>query len=79
MLNPIRRLKLLVCVFPHELRAFIHDPRSTADPDRPDIVEAILDGRQGSDVAPVSVLEPIPINWAEQRAHLGADLQAGLH
>lgn len=60
MLNPISRLKLFVCVLPHELHALIHDPRSTADLDRPDIVEAILDGRQGAEVTSASVLEPIP-------------------
>jgi hypothetical protein len=45
----------------------------------PDIVEASVEGRQGSEVTLVRVLEPIPANWAEQRAHLGADLEAGFH
>ena len=40
----------------------------------PDIVEAILDGKQGPEVTLVRVLEPIPVDWVEQRAHLGADL-----
>lgn len=40
----------------------------------PDIVEAILDGQQGPEVTLARVLEPIPADWAEQRAHLGADL-----
>ena len=45
----------------------------------PDIVEAILDGRQGPEVTLARVLEPIRANWAEQRTHLGADLEAGFH
>ncbi|ROT94384.1 hypothetical protein [Histidinibacterium lentulum] len=40
----------------------------------PDIAEAILDGKQGPAVTLARVLEPIPADWAEQRAHLGADL-----
>ena len=40
----------------------------------PDIVEATLDGKQGPAVTLARVLEPIPADWAEQRAHLGADL-----
>ncbi len=40
----------------------------------PDIVEAILDRTRGAEVTLVRVLEPIPVDWAEQRAHLGADL-----
>ena len=40
----------------------------------PDIVEAMLDGKQGPAVTLARVLEPIPADWAEQRAHLGADL-----
>lgn len=40
----------------------------------PDIVEAILDGTQGRAVTLARVLGPIPADWAEQRAHLGADL-----
>jgi hypothetical protein len=35
----------------------------------PDIVEAILDGRQGSEVTLARVLEPVPGEWAEQRRH----------
>lgn len=34
----------------------------------PNIVEAILDGRQGPDVTLARVLEPFAEEWAEQRA-----------
>ena len=33
----------------------------------PDIVEAILDGKQGSEVTLARVLEPFPVEWPEQR------------
>ncbi len=33
----------------------------------PDIVEAILDGRQGPEATLARVLEPFPGEWAEQR------------
>ena len=33
----------------------------------PDIVEAILDGKQGPEVTLARVLEPFPGEWAEQR------------
>ena len=33
----------------------------------PDIVEAILDGRQGPEVTLASVLEPFPVEWSLQR------------
>lgn len=36
----------------------------------PDIVEAILDGGQGPDVALARVLEPFPVEWERQRASL---------
>ena len=36
----------------------------------PDIVEAILDGTQGSQVTLARVLEPFPLVWEEQRAQL---------
>jgi len=32
----------------------------------PDIVEAILDGKQGPEVTLAQVLEPFPLDWAEQ-------------
>lgn len=35
----------------------------------PDIVEAILDGKQGPVVTLARLLEPFPIVWAEQPAH----------
>jgi hypothetical protein len=33
----------------------------------PDIVEAILDGKQGPEVTLAQVLEPFPISWNEQK------------
>lgn len=33
----------------------------------PDIVEAILDGKPGSEVTLARVLEPFPVEWVEQR------------
>lgn len=33
----------------------------------PDIVEAILDGKQGPEVTLVRVLEPFPVEWEKQR------------
>ncbi len=33
----------------------------------PDIVEAILDGKQGPDVTLTRVLEPFPLAWRTQR------------
>jgi len=33
----------------------------------PDIVEAILDGKQGSEVTLARVLEAFPVEWSEQR------------
>ena len=33
----------------------------------PDIVEAILDGKQGPEVTLAQVLEPFPLKWAEHR------------
>jgi hypothetical protein len=36
----------------------------------PDIVEAILDGKQGPEVTLAQVLEPFPMEWAKQRATL---------
>lgn len=35
----------------------------------PDIVEAILDGRQGPEVALAQLLEPFPIIWQHQKLH----------
>lgn len=37
----------------------------------PNIVEAILDGRQGTGVPLARVLEPFPVEWEHQAAHLG--------
>ena len=34
----------------------------------PDIIEAILDGRQGPEVTLALVLEPFPVEWAQQPA-----------
>ena len=36
----------------------------------PDIVEAILDGKQGPEVTLARVLEGFPVEWAKQRATL---------
>lgn len=33
----------------------------------PDIVEAILDGRQGPEVTLAGLSEPLPIEWEQQR------------
>lgn len=33
----------------------------------PDIVEAVLDGRQPADIALPALLEPLPSGWDEQR------------
>jgi len=35
----------------------------------PDIVEAILDGKQGAEVTLTRVIEPFPVAWAEQPSH----------
>jgi hypothetical protein len=37
----------------------------------PDIVEAILDGRQRPEVTLVQLLEPLPVEWVGQRARAG--------
>ena len=37
----------------------------------PDIVEAILDGRQGPEVTLAQVLEPLLVEWSEQADHFG--------
>ena len=37
----------------------------------PAIVEAILEGRQGPEVTLARVLEPFPLEWADQRDHFG--------
>ena len=36
----------------------------------PAIVEAVLDGKQGPEVTLARVLEPSPVEWAGQNAHL---------
>ena len=38
----------------------------------PDLVEAILDGRQPDDVSLLRLLQPLPQNWSEQRNALAA-------
>ena len=35
----------------------------------PDIVEAILDGKQGPEVTLAQVLEPFPLTWQQQALH----------
>ena len=37
----------------------------------PDIVEGILDGRQGPEVTLARMLEPFPDEWAAQTGHFG--------
>ncbi|MCH5376035.1 MAG: hypothetical protein JJ992_18860, partial [Planctomycetes bacterium] len=37
----------------------------------PDIVEAILDGRQAAEVTLARVLEPFPADWPAQPVHFG--------
>ena len=37
----------------------------------PEIVEAILDGKQGPEVTLARLLEPFPVEWEEQLAQLG--------
>ncbi|PHK93871.1 hypothetical protein CR162_16515 [Pseudoroseomonas rhizosphaerae] len=37
----------------------------------PDIIEAILDGRQPADLGLPALLEPFPVEWDRQRASLG--------
>lgn len=37
----------------------------------PDLIEAILDGKQGPEVTLTRVLEPFPMEWAEPRRDLG--------
>jgi hypothetical protein len=37
----------------------------------PDIVRAILDGREPSGLSLVKLTQPLPVEWSEQRAHLG--------
>jgi hypothetical protein len=39
----------------------------------PNIVEAVLDGRQGLEVKLAKVLEPFPVEWREQAVHFGGD------
>lgn len=38
----------------------------------PDIVEAVLDGRQGPEVTLTQVLEPFPLDWSGQHDAVGA-------
>jgi len=39
----------------------------------PDIVEAILDGKQGPEVTLARVLEPFPVEWQEQAATMAVE------
>jgi len=43
----------------------------------PDIVEAILDGTQGPEVTLARVLEPFPVEWAEQNSNKKQDTILG--
>jgi hypothetical protein len=42
----------------------------------PDIVEAILDGKQGSEVTLRQALEPFPVAWADQPDHVLTSAQS---
>jgi hypothetical protein len=44
----------------------------------PDIVEAILDGRQGAEITLARVLEPFPLSWVEQRISPIRDFPHGI-
>ena len=37
----------------------------------PDIVEAVLDGKQGPEVTLARVLGPLPVEWEDQHSHFG--------
>lgn len=37
----------------------------------PEIIEAILNGKQGLEVTLARVLEPFPMEWADQPDHFG--------
>ncbi len=39
----------------------------------PDIVEAILDGKQGPEVTLASVMEPFPLTWEQQASAFGRE------
>lgn len=39
----------------------------------PDVVEAILDGRQGPEVTLAQVMEPFPFFWKNQSAHFWSE------
>ena len=43
----------------------------------PDIVEAILDGRQGPEVTLARVLEPFPMEWHQQPGNFAAEDRGG--
>jgi len=45
----------------------------------PDIVEAILDGKQGPDVTMARLLEPFPLEWEEQRTECSLLSVSRLH
>lgn len=44
----------------------------------PDIVEAVLDGRQPAAMTLPKVMEPFPVDWERQRFHASASLTATL-
>jgi hypothetical protein len=43
----------------------------------PDIVTAVVDGRQGQEVTLARVLEPFPVDWGSQHAFLELPLWPG--
>src|SRR5262249_47688924 len=38
----------------------------------PDIIEAILDGREGRELTLAELMRPFPVLWAHQRKHFGS-------
>jgi len=44
----------------------------------PDVVEAILDGRQPDGMTLPGLMEPFPVEWDRQRGHISAPLTANL-
>lgn len=43
----------------------------------PDIIEAILDGRQGSAINLKTLADPFPVDWVSQRRHFSAEVENG--
>lgn len=54
-----------------EVRLLVPADSATEAPARPDIVEAILDGRQPADLTVQKLLRCLPLAWSKQRKQLG--------